>query len=94
METYEGWTNYETWCVKLWMDNDQGSQEYWAEMAKELDLYDLENALENEHAEMAPASDASVYSDLMTHALGCVNWREIAESIKGEIEEEEEEEAG
>jgi hypothetical protein len=22
---YNGWTNYETWNVKLWMDNDQGS---------------------------------------------------------------------
>lgn len=33
-KTYNGWTNYETWNVKLWMDNDQGSQEYWAEQAQ------------------------------------------------------------
>lgn len=33
---YNGWTNYETWNVKLWMDNDQGSQERFAEMAKEV----------------------------------------------------------
>ena len=31
--TYNGWTNYETWSVKLWMDNDQGSSEYWNERA-------------------------------------------------------------
>ncbi len=30
-KTYNGWTNYETWLVKLWMDNDQGSGEFWAE---------------------------------------------------------------
>jgi hypothetical protein len=28
---YQGWTNYETWAVKLWMDNDAGSYEYWRE---------------------------------------------------------------
>ena len=24
-EAYEGWTNYPTWVVKLWLDNEQGS---------------------------------------------------------------------
>jgi hypothetical protein len=23
-KTYNGWTNYETWCVSLWIDNDKG----------------------------------------------------------------------
>ena len=32
---YNGWTNYETWIVKLWLDNDQGSAEYWEEEARE-----------------------------------------------------------
>jgi hypothetical protein len=32
---YNGWTNYETWNVKLWIDNEQGSSEYWAEAATE-----------------------------------------------------------
>ena len=27
--TYNGWTNYETWNVALWLGNDQGSSEYW-----------------------------------------------------------------
>jgi len=31
---YNGWTNYETWAVKLWIDNEQGSQEYWKEAAQ------------------------------------------------------------
>jgi hypothetical protein len=33
---YNGWTNYETWCVNLWMSNDAGSDEYFNEMAQEV----------------------------------------------------------
>lgn len=35
-KTYNGWTNYETWAVNLWMDNDQGSQQYFMDMAREV----------------------------------------------------------
>ena len=33
---YNGWKNYETWNVKLWIDNEQGSSEYWAEQATDV----------------------------------------------------------
>jgi hypothetical protein len=35
-KTYNGWTNYETWVVNLWMDNEQGSHDYWLEVAQEV----------------------------------------------------------
>src|SRR5690349_15289419 len=35
-KTYNGWTNYETWNVKLWMDNDQGSYTYYTDLAPEV----------------------------------------------------------
>ena len=31
---YQGWTNYETWAVNLWLGNEQGSHEYWQEQAR------------------------------------------------------------
>jgi len=33
---YNGWTNYETWAVALWIDNERGSHEFWRERAQEL----------------------------------------------------------
>lgn len=32
---YNGWTNYETWAVKLWIDNEKGSYNYWREATRE-----------------------------------------------------------
>jgi len=32
---YNGWTNYETWLVKLWMDNDEGSERRWSNEAEQ-----------------------------------------------------------
>lgn len=26
---YNGWTNYETWTVSLWLDNEEPSYRYW-----------------------------------------------------------------
>ena len=45
-KTYNGYTNYETWNVALWIDNDEGSQEYWKEQAEQADsIYELEQEL-------------------------------------------------
>lgn len=44
---YNGYYNYETWNISLWIDNEQSSQEYWAERAREA----LENAIQNRASE-------------------------------------------
>lgn len=31
---HNGWKNYETWAVALWIDNDQGSYNYSRDMAR------------------------------------------------------------
>lgn len=106
---YNGWTNYETWVVKLWMDNDEGSYRYWQETAEE--LWDdnerdsdefcraMADRLKDEHE--ASSQDilvhahatSSVFSDLIGAALSEVNWYEIAESYVSELPEKETEEA-
>ena len=35
-QTCNGWENKPTWLVKLWIDNDQGNQEYWREVCTEI----------------------------------------------------------
>ena len=91
--SYNGWSNYETWNVKLWMDND-GSLEYWEETAREIAGRDGKDSAANELAGMlkdsfqenAPDLGASCYSDLLGAALSEVDWYEIAEAILSDIE--------
>ena len=34
METYNGYANYETWLISVWIDNEQGSIDFWVNVAK------------------------------------------------------------
>lgn len=94
-KTYNGWTNYETWAVKLWIDNDEGPQNYWQEQAEEAfdraeperfftkserALLDLADALKELHEEALPELTGFA-ADLLNAAMSEVNWREIAENL-------------
>jgi len=48
-KTYNGWTNYETWNVALWIDNDHGSYSYWRGVMQE--IYDDETDEDDSHTE-------------------------------------------
>lgn len=94
--TYNGWRNYSTWNVALWIDNDQGWQEFWVGRAEELvqehgkedAVYPLSQEIEAELDENMPAT-SGVYADLLGYALGMVDWYEIAQHFVEDIEIEE-----
>lgn len=88
-KTYNGWSNYETWNVKLWMDNDEGEYGYWRETTEQClsnasskadAIHDLREQLESYHEENKPEVHGT-YSDLLSAALSEVDWHEIAESM-------------
>ncbi len=93
---YNGWTNYETWNCALWIDNEQGSSEYWRERAEEAlsntqadenftheenAAYELSKELQESFEENNPLPDAGFYTDLLNAAIREVNWFEIAKNI-------------
>ena len=105
--THNGWTNYETWAVALWIDNEQGTSERAREMAQEFaeepqinkltgrdqTAYQLGKAI-NEwvEEEMLPAiGEASLQADLLGAAVSEVNWYEIAEHYLADLPAEESE---
>ena len=87
-QKYNGWTNYQTWAVKLWLDNDEGSYDLQDTLLNEaalshdarLRLADLLADYVDEHNPLADT--ATMYADLMRYAINNeVNWREIADHI-------------
>src|SRR5512143_642709 len=91
-EGYNGWKNYPTWNVALWLSNDR-------------DLYDTTRDMIHRHAtgewpvlraadalatwvteELAPDLGASFAADLMGWALEQVDWREIVENYLSDTE--------
>ena len=84
-KTYNGWTNYETWNVALWLSNDEGTYNYVRGMAEEAgDEYRLGTMLEEYVDEMRPDLGASMFADLLGAALSEVRWIEIARTFISE----------
>ncbi len=97
---YNGWTNYETWCVNLWIGNDQGSEEQARELTldavsrhgKEDAPWHLADELKSWITDEAPDLGATLYADLLGAALSEVDWVEIAEGYLDAYAEESEDE--
>lgn len=82
--TYNGWVNYETWCVNLWLTNEQGTYNALQEIIKGAKDSDFAKADElkdfvNELADQEYDKPTFV-KDLLNGALSEVNWLEIIQS--------------
>lgn len=91
--TCNGWTNYETWAVNLWMGGEQGSQDAWDDRAidcwqaaesdgsltrLEVATIAFADAIKETHEESIPELEPSVFANLLDGALESVNWQEVA----------------
>ena len=82
--SYQRMGNYETWAVKLWIDNEEPSYRYWREVSEDIaDANTLAKRLKDEHEEALPNVEGFA-ADLLNAAFGEVDWYEIAESLMDE----------
>lgn len=86
---YNGWKNYETWLVNLWLtegqDDENIKEMYFNEHNEWSDkqLYDFAETIEQyveDSWEMLQPDSACLFGDLIYASLGRVDWYEIAEA--------------
>jgi len=92
--TYNGWKNYPTWAVNLWLSNDEGSYHEASEIALDIRRSQIDGQTDPNFGrgvlaesykrwvtdDLAPNLGASFAADLLGYALDCVDWYEIADA--------------
>jgi len=101
-EKYNGWTNYATWNMKLWMDNEESSYRFWVAEARQVwqdaeategftreqnATYTLMKQMEQYYADENPLV-TGVYADLLGWALQKVDWYSIAEAWLEDVQQD------
>ncbi len=90
-EEYSGWSNRETWCQALWIDNDEGLYSERVELCDQAhssgdNNYELADTLKawwDSLVDMMADTDYHNEWHMMLADIGSawrVNWEEIAES--------------
>lgn len=92
---YNGWTNWETWIINLWMDNDQELYDQYGSIAhaeasknERSATYRLSKALQEQFDEWIPEIKGP-YKDLLDGAIREINWHEIARHMLDQWKEKE-----
>lgn len=101
---YNGWTNYETWAVGMFLDGNYTGEYTYREVLSiaadhladsrenERDAddaaYTLAEALKDWFGEQLPELGASIAADLLGAAVSEVDWHELAEHKISEVAED------
>ena len=87
---YNGYTNYETWLVGLWIDNDEGLSNMFRrdiESEDEIDSAkdDLADEMKKYFEDEMPKVEG-FWADILNSAFGEIDWYDLAD---GRIEKSE-----
>lgn len=95
MSQYNGWANYPTWAVNVWLDSEPYASETVSNEllgiigSYELDYYRGETCIrEFVEENLIPDLGASLAADLLGAALDRVDWRQIATHWMDELAED------
>lgn len=81
--SYNGYSNYETWVVNMWLNANPFSQNMLQLIIQAFETVS-EKAEELERNVMADVNylggESSMWADLLHAAVGRINWREIVEN--------------
>jgi hypothetical protein len=87
---YNGWYNFETWNCSLWIDNEQGLQEMFMEVAEHYreDVGGLASYIEEQlrESEIIPSLGATFAGDMIETFVREINFDEIAEHIIADLD--------
>ena len=82
---YNGWANYETWLVNLWLDEEDSKAELWdkVDMTQADAVRELATVIEDSVIDRVDEMgiENGMVRDLIGSALSEVNWDEIARSM-------------
>ena len=89
--TYNGWTNYETWAVGMWLDGNYSGEGTYRSTIEIVENAAWEGGMNHQRSHVADAlkswvrgenetEDASLAADLLGAAFDTVNWYELADA--------------
>jgi len=99
--TYNGWTNYETWCVNLWIMDEEGSNRWAWDTARtawdtaepnevltrsQVARYNLAKTIRDSVEDGNPLDGVSLYGNLLQSAIERADYDEIANNWLGDCE--------